>query len=81
MITSRAVLSLVNLTGNMGRVLPEYLSNWTTNKVRAENVEVIPNVIVEKSRLSDDGSEVEFLLNTGDEVRNLFITKIVGLLL
>lgn len=28
-------------SGNMGKILPEYLSSWTTAKVRAEGVEVI----------------------------------------
>ena len=32
-------------SGNMGRVLPEYLSKWTTNKVKAGNQ--FPNAIFE----------------------------------
>ena len=27
--------------GNMGRVLPKYLSQWTTEKVKAEDVQVV----------------------------------------
>lgn len=63
----------------MGRVLPEYLSNWTTDKVRAEQVEVIPNVMVEKSRLCEDGAGVELLLNSGEEVIYLIIISITVL--
>ncbi|KAJ4435632.1 hypothetical protein ANN_18248, partial [Periplaneta americana] len=52
--------------GNMGKVLPEYLSAWTTNKVRDEGVNVITNAEVEdvefiKDRLIlslNDGSKV-----------------------
>ena len=55
-------------TGNMGRVLPTYLSNWTTDKVRAQKVNVLPGVTVEKSRLSEDNSQVELLLSDGSEV-------------
>jgi len=29
--------------GNMGKVLPDYLSQWTTDKVRSEGVRVVPN--------------------------------------
>jgi len=29
--------------GNMGKVLPDYLSEWTTDKVRSEGVTVLPN--------------------------------------
>ncbi|EFA01621.1 apoptosis-inducing factor 1, mitochondrial isoform X1 [Tribolium castaneum] len=29
--------------GNMGKILPEYLSSWTTNKVKAEGVNVVNN--------------------------------------
>jgi len=53
----------------MGRVLPTYLSHWAMDKVRAENVDVIANVGVEKARLSEDGSQVELLLTSGEEVR------------
>lgn len=28
--------------GNMGKVLPEYLSQWTTARVKEEGVEVLP---------------------------------------
>jgi len=65
--------------GNMGRVLPEYLSNWTTDKVRAEQVEVIPNVMVEKSRLCEDGAGVELLLNSGEEMSASHVVVAVGL--
>lgn len=31
------------IVGNMAQVLPEYLRDWTTNKVRSEGVDVINN--------------------------------------
>ena len=30
---------LCYISGNMGRVLPEYLSKWTTNKVKEGKIE------------------------------------------
>lgn len=38
----KKVFQIFKEPGNMGRVLPEYLSKWTTHKVVGEGVEVIP---------------------------------------
>lgn len=38
----KKVFQVFKEPGNMGRVLPEYLSKWTTNKVIEEGVTVIP---------------------------------------
>ena len=52
----------------MGKVLPDYLSEWTTDKVRSEGVTVLPNSRVktvvkgEKNNLSvkmESGATVE----------------------
>ncbi|XP_077983754.1 apoptosis-inducing factor 1, mitochondrial-like [Glandiceps talaboti] len=48
--------------GNMARVLPEYLSEWTTDKVRGEGVEIIPNARV-KSATLDDGKVILSMQN------------------
>ncbi|XP_077290438.1 apoptosis inducing factor isoform X2 [Arctopsyche grandis] len=59
----KKVFQMFKEPGNMGRVLPEYLSKWTTNKVIEEGVTVIPDVevqVVQKvnnqvlMKLSDD---------------------------
>ena len=60
----------------MGRILPEYLSIWATNKLRAKRVTVKAGVRVEQSRLSDDGTEVEVLLSDGSEVGIVISTVI-----
>lgn len=64
--------------GNMGRVLPEYLSKWTTDKVRREGVRVIPGVSIDKCRPSADG-RVEFLLSDGREIEADHVVVAVGL--
>jgi len=38
----------------MGRVLPDYLSQWTTEKVKVEGVNVIPNAVVSGASLEDE---------------------------
>lgn len=40
--------------GNMGKILPEYLSYWTTDKVKAEGVEVLPYAEVTGVKFKDD---------------------------
>ena len=40
--------------GNMGKVLPDYLSEWTTQKVTVEGVNVLPNSVVEGASLEND---------------------------
>ena len=59
--------------GNMGRVLPKYLSQWTTEKVKAEGVHVLPKSHVEGAILEDD--KVVLTLNGGQKVKIYFCLK------
>ncbi|XP_063909036.1 apoptosis-inducing factor 1, mitochondrial isoform X2 [Zophobas morio] len=43
---NRDVYQIFRESGNMGKILPEYLSNWTTEKVKAEGVHVLKNTEV-----------------------------------
>ncbi len=54
--------------GNMGRVLPKYLSQWTTEKVKAEGVKVLPKTNVEGASLGDN--KVVLTLNDGQKVNS-----------
>ncbi|ELV11891.1 Apoptosis-inducing factor 1, mitochondrial [Tupaia chinensis] len=46
------VIQLFPEKGNMGKILPEYLSNWTMEKVRREGVKVMPSAIVQSVGVS-----------------------------
>lgn len=63
--------------GNMGKVLPKYLTEWTTNKVRKEGVNVIPNSTVEHVSYKDD--QVHLRLNNGEELTADQVIVAVGL--
>lgn len=63
--------------GNMGRVLPEYLTKWTTEKVRREGVDVITDSVVKS--VSQDGDKVQLKLSNGDEVSTDHLVVAVGL--
>lgn len=41
------VYQIFHEAGNMGKVLPEFLSKWTSERVREENVNIIPNTHVQ----------------------------------
>nr|XP_034978979.1 apoptosis-inducing factor 1, mitochondrial isoform X3 [Zootoca vivipara] len=57
------VIQMFPENGNMGKVLPEYLSHWTTNKVRREGVNVMPNAIVKS--VSVVGNRLQIRLKDG----------------
>ncbi len=58
--------------GNIGWVLPKYLSQWITEKVKAESVNVLPKANVEVAILQD--YKVALTLNDGQKVNNYFST-------
>lgn len=54
--------------GNMGKVLPKYLSQWTTKKVKSEGVEVVTETEIKSCTLEDNGKKVNLILNNGENV-------------
>lgn len=75
--TGMNVLQIFPEDGNMGRVLPKYLTEWTTNKVRKEGVNVIPNSTVEHVSFKDN--QVNLRLNSGEELQTDRVIVAVGL--
>lgn len=59
-------------SGNMSKVLPDYLSKWTMQKVEAQGVCVLPNASV--LDIKRDNSSLKLILSTGDTI----ITDVVG---
>lgn len=60
------VLLLFPEESNMDRVLPKYLSQWTTQKVKGEGVQVLPNAQVQSAALED--GKVVLTLQNGQQV-------------
>lgn len=50
-------------SGNMSRVLPSYLSKWTTNKVESMGVCVMPETFIKNAQR--DEAELKLVLNNG----------------
>ena len=61
----------------MGRVLPKYLSNWTTNQLQAVGVNVKPESKVIAAECTDNGVSVS--LNNGEKLQVDHILVAVGL--
>ncbi|XP_061658459.1 apoptosis-inducing factor 1, mitochondrial isoform X2 [Syngnathoides biaculeatus] len=71
------VIQMFPEKGNMGKVLPEYLSNWTTEKVKTEGVKVISEALVKSVTCKDD--QLEIKLKDGRLVKTDHIVAAVGL--
>jgi apoptosis-inducing factor 1 len=66
MSNSPKIIQVYPEKGNMGKVLPEYLSEWTTKKVREEGAEVIPEAFV--TGVSMEKGQLAIKLNNGNIV-------------
>ncbi|GFO47582.1 Apoptosis-inducing factor 1, mitochondrial [Plakobranchus ocellatus] len=64
-------------SGNMGKVLPEYLSKWTTRKVEHEGVEVLTNQSVDKADFVD--GKIVLATKEGKTVKVDCVVAAVGL--
>ncbi|XP_027692171.1 apoptosis-inducing factor 1, mitochondrial [Vombatus ursinus] len=71
------VIQLFPEKGNMGKILPEYLSNWTTEKVRQEGVKVMPNAVVQSVGVRS--GKLLIKLKDGRKVETDHIVAAVGL--
>lgn len=60
------VFQIFHEKGNMGKVLPKYLSEWTTERVREEGVVVIPEAQV--TAVEELGGQLKLSLNNGKAV-------------
>ncbi|XP_030430254.1 apoptosis-inducing factor 1, mitochondrial isoform X3 [Gopherus evgoodei] len=76
-VTGLEVIQMFPENGNMGKVLPEYLSNWTTDKVKREGVNVMPNAVVKSVCVC--GNRLVIKLKDGRKVETDHIVAAVGL--
>lgn len=61
--TGLKVIQLFPESGNMGKVLPEYLSKWTTKKLQGEGVNVTPEVTIKSVNKNDKKIELHLSNN------------------
>ncbi|KAE8583759.1 hypothetical protein XENTR_v10020675 [Xenopus tropicalis] len=75
--TSLEVIQMFPESGNMGKVLPEYLSHWTTEKVQREGVNVLSDAVVKS--VSYQNGKLHIQLKDGRQVQTDHIVAAVGL--
>lgn len=71
------VIQLFPEKGNMAKILPEYLSNWTMEKVKKEGAQVLTEAVVKNVSYKD--GKVEIKLKDGRLVKTDHIVAAVGL--
>ncbi|XP_069604669.1 apoptosis-inducing factor 1, mitochondrial isoform X2 [Ranitomeya imitator] len=71
------VIQMFPESGNMGKVLPEYLSHWTTDKVTREGVNVISDAVVKS--VAYKSGKLHISLKDGRQVETDHIVAAVGL--
>lgn len=74
--TGLKVTQLFPESGNMGKVLPEYLSKWTTKKLQGEGVNVIPEVTV--TSVNEKDKKIELHLSNNEVVSVDHVIVAVG---
>ncbi|XP_053329660.1 apoptosis-inducing factor 1, mitochondrial isoform X2 [Spea bombifrons] len=74
--TGLEVIQMFPESGNMGKVLPEYLSHWTTEKVRREGVNVMTDAVVKSVTYN---GKLCINLKDGRQVHTDHIVAAVGL--
>ncbi|CAH1777486.1 unnamed protein product [Owenia fusiformis] len=75
--TGMKVTQVFPESGNMGRILPEYLSKWTMDKVQSEGATVVPGSVVKSAKL--DGEKVALKLDNGETLSADHVVVAVGL--
>ncbi|CAO1410786.1 unnamed protein product [Diamesa tonsa] len=72
-----SVFQLFHESGNMGKVLPNYLSKWTTDRIRDVGVNVMPDTQV-KNVEAYEGNQLKIVLNDGKTLIVDHIIQAVG---
>jgi programmed cell death 8 (apoptosis-inducing factor) len=71
------VYQLYPESGNMAKVLPSYLSAWTTKRIKEVGVEVMPKSQIIGAEIFE-GNQVKLTLNNGTNVIVDFVVQAIG---
>lgn len=75
--TKIKVMQIYGEDGNMAKILPRYLSEWTTRKVKEEGVDVVANRTITEACCRNN--QVEIQLDNGDKVVADHVVVCVGI--
>eukprot|EP00040_Diaphanoeca_grandis_P039791 m.260170 g.260170 ORF g.260170 m.260170 type:complete len:638 (+) comp39337_c0_seq1:57-1970(+) len=65
--------------GNMAKVLPKYLSEWSTDKVKNEGVNILSHTKIDSVKTTDDASKIELTLSSGETLTTDQVIVAVGI--
>lgn len=71
------VVQLFAESGNMAKVLPKYLSKWSTERIRDVGVNVLPNSQIVNAEIFE-GNKIKLVLSNGNNVIVDFVIQAVG---
>jgi len=77
--TGMTVYQIMPENGNMGKVLPDYLSKWTTKKIEKEGVKVMTNTRVSAATFDAETEKIVLETLEGDKLSVDTIVAAVGL--
>ena len=75
--TGLKITQILKEKGHLTKILPEYLSNWITNKMRSEGVQVFEEATVKSASLDDQG-KVNVTTNSGKTVKVDHVVLAIG---
>lgn len=73
------VVQIIKETGNLGAVLPDYLSEWSTTQVKACNVNVITSSKIESASQPEKGGKIQLNLSNGESLKVDHVIAAVGI--
>lgn len=76
-IENQTIYQIFPESGNLGKIIPKYLSEWLTKKVKNEGAIVKPNVEVKS--VSMKGDSIEISLSDGSTITTDYIICAIGL--
>ena len=75
--TGLKITQILNGKGHLTKILPEYLSNWITNKMKSEGVQIFDETTVKSANLDDQG-KVNVTTNSGKTVKVDHVVLAIG---
>ena len=75
--TGLKITQILKEKGHLTKILPEYLSNWITNKMKSEGVQVFEETTVKSANLDDQG-KVNVTTNSGKTVKVDHVVLAIG---
>lgn len=75
----QAIYQIFPESGNLGKVLPTYLSEWLSKKIENEGAHIVPNCEIKSISMSEDKKKVKIKLSNDETIYADYIVCATGL--